>query len=572
MDPSSNGLLSTFIASLVVAFGGGLAARSVHLPPLLGYLLAGIMVGPFTPGFIANQEVAGDLASVGVALLMFNIGLHFSIKDLLAVRRIALVGGLTQVTVSTIIGATAAYFLLQATPLACLVTGLCFAIASTAVSVRLLEERHQVATFPGRVALGWLVLQDIVVIFALVMLPSLSGAETLSSVAIMKSLGRALFQIAGFVIVMLVVGRRLIPSLLGFVARVGSRELFTLAVIVIALGIAYGSSLLFGVSLALGAFFAGVVIGESDLNHHAAAEVLAMQQIFTILFFVSVGMLFDPATVMRWPWTILGLWLVVVVGMGVVTFGLLLALRVPIEAAALVGVAFAQVGEFTFVLSELGLDWGILTKNDRDIILATALLSMTLNPFLMAVLPRLARRLASARWIARWYKEGQIAMPPAAKPLANHVILVGHGRVGRLIAEAFVAHDIPHVIIENDRRLMEKLRHSQKPVIFGDAAREAVLRAAHPETARLMILAVPDGGQARRIATHVHRLFPTLEVIARVHADADARYMSKQGVALCVMGERETALGLSGFALRHLGVESDAVLQTLDKLRESRVL
>lgn len=567
MELHTNGLLPTFVMSLVAAFAGGLAARAVGLPPLLGYILAGIALGPFSPGFVADQNVVSELAEVGVALMLFNIGLHFSLKDLIAVRKIAVTGAVLQIVISCTLGTVAALALLQCSFAAALIIGLCFSIASTAVSTRLLAERRQLSTLTGHIALGWLVVQDIAIILAMVVLPVLVKTENPDIASLAPVLGKTLLQVTGFVVVVLFGGRKFIPRMLGYVARSGSRELFTLAVIVIALGIAYGASMVFGVSLALGAFFAGVVIGESDLNHHAAAEALSMQQIFTILFFVSVGMLFDPQSVVRMPWEIATFW-AVVFSMGLVTFCILLTLRVPASAAALVGGAFTQIGEFSFVFSQLGYQWGVLSLHNRDLILVVAITSIVLNPIAIRAFPALGAWLDRTQWMMRRKKIVDAFMPHETSAIADHVILIGHGRVGRTVAGALRAHDIPHVTIETDRRLMEGLRDKGARIIYGDATHESVLMAAHLATARLVIVAVPDGELVRRIVMLIKRLAPTLEIIVRVHEDAEYHNMGKLGVGLAVMGEREIALGLSAHALQFYGVESGTVLETLTRLRQ----
>ncbi len=567
MISSPNGILSTLIISLVAAFAGGLLVRIVRFPPLLGYLAAGTLIGPFTPGLAANQSVASELAEVGVALLLFNIGLHFSLKDVAAVRRIAVLGGIIQIAVSSVLGFLVARKLLGFTVDASLLLGLSFSIASTAVSSRLLEEKHQFSTHAGRIALGWLVVQDITVILAMVIFPFIVGSKGLVMEELALSLGKTLLQVAGFIVVILFGVRKIIPLLLAHVARVGSRELFTLAVIVIALGIAYGSSVLFEVSLALGAFFAGLVIGETDFNHHAAAESLSMQQVFTILFFVSAGMLFDPASFLQMPFGILASWGVIVVGIGLMTFLILIFSRVRPEAAAVVGGAFAQIGEFSFILSQLGYKWGVLNQENRDLILAVALVSIVVNPLLMCLFIRFGRWISGTKAVMRWLKEGERHHFPGP-PMAGHVILIGHGRVGHMISDALRAHDISYVTIESDRRLMERLLKLGLPVIFGDATREQVLAAAHPETARLVIVTIPSGTHVRRIISLLkQRLYCTMEIIVRVHEDAEAKHMARLGIGLAVMGEREIALGLSAYALQYYGVESHDVLETLSNLR-----
>ncbi len=567
MPEQNIGLLSTLVISLVAAFGGGLAARALRLPPLIGYLVAGVLIGPSTPGIVADQSIASELAEIGVALLLFNIGLHFSFKDLLSVRKIAVPGAFLQVSVTLLIGAIIAFFLFDTNLMASLTIGLSCAIASTAISTRILEEKHQINALSGRIALGWLVVQDIIVILALVIFPILGSADSLPAKAFLASLSKTLLQVMGFVVVMVFGGRRLIPALLNYVAKSGSRELFTLSVVVMALGIAYGSSLIFGVSLALGAFFAGIVIGESDLNHHASAEALSMQQLFTILFFVSIGMLFDPASIAQMPLEIFVFLLVVIFGTGFLTFLILYFLRVPLHAAALVGATFAQIGEFSFVLGALGFENNLYGAPERDLIIAVALLSIVLNPFLLPLVVR----------TAQWITEKAILPKKEALPekdlsdsegLWDHAILVGYGRVGSIVAHTLRGHGLNFVAIESDRTLTEKRRREGETVIYGDAAREAVLTAAHPERARLLIVTLPDSFYARQIVRQAKKLNPTIDVVVRTHSDEESRLMNRLGVGLVVMGEREIAFGISYHALQKMGVEADKTRETIDQLRD----
>ncbi|MFA4995133.1 MAG: cation:proton antiporter [Bdellovibrionales bacterium] len=568
MEFHATGLLPTLVISLVAAFAGGLAVRIVNLPPMLGYLLAGILLGPTMLGFTADQAMAADLAEVGVALLLFNVGLHFSLKDLLAVRKIAIGGASLQMIVSGALGFSLAHFFFGCSPAAAGIIGLSFSVTSTAISSRLLEERRQFSTLAGRIAVGWLVVQDMVAIMAMVLFPAFVNKEGLALGPLTLTLGQTLLQIAGFAVIMLIGARKYIPRLLEYVARIGSKELFTLAVIVMALGIAYGSAVIFGVSIALGAFFAGVVIGESDLNHHAAAEALSIQQIFTILFFVSIGMLFDPYSIMRLPVEIVFSLVAIILGMGFVTFIILIGMRVPPQAAAMVGGVFAQAGEFSFILSQMGYKWGVLTQNDRDLILGVALVSIVLNPLVMRGFSRFGLWVGGSKYMARWQKLGELTLPEIHQTLAGHTILVGYGRVGQKVADALKKNNIPYVIIESDRRIMEKLRRAGTPVIFGDASRELVLMVAQPETAKLLAITTPYAPQARQMIALAKQRNPDLEVIIRVHEDADARQMAKLGVGLAVMGEREIALGLSAHALQHYGVEPNVVLETLNDLRQ----
>jgi len=569
MEPHSSGLLSTLVISLVAAFAGGLASRVVNLTPMIGYMFAGVLIGPTFTGFVSDQGIAAELAEIGVALLLFNVGLHFSFKDLKLVRRIAVVGTLSQMAISGALGVFVGLFFFKMSLEAALIMALSFSIASTAISSRTLEEKKQFSTLAGRVAVGWLVVQDLAAVSAMVIFPSFLHREGMDLGAMAASSGKMLLQFAGFTVVMLFGARKYIPRLLGYVAKVGSRELFTLAVIVIALGIAYGASTLFGVSLALGAFFAGVVIGESDLNFHAAAEALSMQQIFSILFFVSVGLLFDPINLVQMPLELFAAWLVIVFGMGFVTFVLLLGMHIPVQTAALIGGTFAQVGELSFILSQMGYKWGALNQNDRDLISGVALVSIILNPMVAKLFTRFGNWLSETKMYLRWQKNGEVAIPEILQPLTGHVILVGRGRVGQKVAEALGKHNIPCITIETDRRLMEKLRRAGTPVIFGDASREPVLVAAHPETAKMLIIATSQQGiQARQTITMAKHLNPSIEVIVRVHEESEARVLNKLGIGLAVMGEREIAVGLSAYALQHYSVEPNAVLETLNVLRQ----
>ncbi len=568
MPEQNIGLLSTLVVSLVAAFAGGLAARAVRLPPLIGYLVAGVLIGPSTPGIVADASIASELAEIGIALLLFNIGLHFSFKDLLSVRKIAIPGALFQVSLTLLAGAIIAFFLFDTNLMASLTIGMSCAIASTAISTRILEEKRQINALSGRIALGWLVVQDIIVILALVIFPILGSADALPPKVFLASLGKTLFQVMGFVVVMVFGGRRLIPALLNYVAKSGSRELFTLAVVVMALGIAYGSAMIFGVSLALGAFFAGIVIGESDLNHHASAEALSMQQIFTILFFVSIGMLFDPTSIAKMPLEIFVFLLVVIFGTGFSTFLILYFLRVPLHAAALVGATFAQIGEFSFVLSALGFENHLYGAMERDLIIGVAILSIVLNPFLLPLVVRAAQWVTEKAILPKKKEDLVEEKPPSdSEGLWDHAILVGYGRVGSIVAHTLREHGLTFVAIESDRTLTEKRRHEGETVIYGDAAREAVLAAAHPERARLIIITLPDSFYARQIIRQAKKLNPSIDAVVRTHSDDESRLMSRLGVDFVVMGEREIAFGISYHALQKMGVEADKTRETIDSLR-----
>lgn len=561
-------ILASLVLALGLAFALGLAARALHLPPLIGYLAAGLVVGPHTPGFVADAGFTTAMAEVGVALLLFGVGLHFRTRDLLAVWRIALPGAVLQIGFGTWLSFQLGRSLLGLDVAGALVFGLALAISSTAVSTRTLEERGLLRGEAGRIALGWLVVQDLVVVLALVLLPALAaggGDERLG-----HALAATAAELAGFLVAMFLGGRVLLPRLLGLVAASGSRELFTLAVITIALGTAFGSAWLFGVSAALGAFFAGVLLGESDLGHQAAAETAPLQRLFVALFFVSVGMMVDPLSVLAAPGTALAALAAVLVGTGGAIFVLLVAMRVSIASSATVAGAMAQVGEFSFVLVELAARQGVLDAGPRGPVLAAAVAAIIATPFVLGLAQRLAARLEGEARFRAWQarRAGARAFPPLAPQPAGHTILVGHGRVGRMVARALSRHGLPFVVIETERAEAEALRRDSVPVIWGDAARPEVLAAARPEGARMIVLALPDTFTARRVLDLAHAANPAIGAAARAHDEEEAVALAaRAGMGLVVMGEREVALGLAGHLLERLGVAPGEAMRTLDALR-----
>lgn len=561
-------LLATLVIALTLAFALGLAARLLRVPPLLGYLAAGLMVGPHTPGFVADAGVTSAMAEIGVALLLFGVGLHFRPRDLLAVWRVAVPGALAQITIGTALGALLGHLAFGLSPGPAAVLGLALAISSTAVATRTLEERGRLGGDAGRLALGWLVMQDLVVVLALVLLPALAAGAASSGLG--AALARTGAELVGFLLVMAVAGRILLPRLLSLVAATGSRELFTLAVVVAALGTAFGSAALFGVSPALGAFFAGVLLAESPLGHQAAAETAPLQRIFVALFFVSIGMLVDPFAILAAPWLTLGTLLVVLLGTGVAILLLLFGLRVALPTAAVVAGSMAQIGEFSFVLQELAIGRGILPEGVRGPVLAAATLAIVLTPVSLSVAERFAARVVGGRRYKAWQSRrmGARAFPSLPAGLSGHAVIVGYGRVGRVVAQGLVAHGIPVVAIEADHALAEALRRQGVPVVWGDAAQPEVLAAARPEAARLIVLALPDAFGCRRVLQLARAANPKLAAAVRAHDDEEAALLSQiDGVGLVVMGEREIALGMASFALRHFEVAPDAALSTLEQLR-----
>jgi len=564
-------LVATLVVALALAFALGFAARLLRLPPLLGYIAAGIAVGPHTPGFVADPAITAALAEIGVALLLFAIGLHFRARDLLAVWRIALPGALAQISIGTMVGAAAGALALGLDFGAAMVFGLALAISSTAVSTRALEEKGRLSGEAGRIALGWLVVQDLVVVLALVLLPVLAGAGATEDLG--AQLGRTALELAGFLVAMAVGGRVLLPRLLGLVAATGSRELFTLAVIVIALGTAFGSSAMFGVSPALGAFFAGVLLGESPLGHQAAAETVPLQRIFVALFFVSVGALVDPVAMVAMPGASLATLAAVLLATGAAILGLLLVLRVPVPAATTVAGAMTQIGEFSFLLAALAIASGVLPETVRGPILVAATLTILATPLTQLLADRLALRIEGTRRMRAWLLRrgrARLSQPPS-QGLSGHAILVGHGRVGRVVAAALRHHGQPYVVIEADHQMAETLRADGVPVVWGDATRSEVLKAARPETARLIVLGLPDAAGCRRVLELARAANPAIIAAARAHDEEEAAFLERErGVGLVVMGEREIALGMADFAMTRLGVDAAASLRTVEALRAGR--
>ncbi len=573
--PHDTTLISTIAAGLGFAFAFGFVAQRLGMPPLVGYLVAGIAVGPFSPGFTADASLAGQLAEIGVILLMFGVGLHFSLGDLLAVRRIAVPGAIGQITVATVLGALLVHGWGWSWGQG-LVFGLALSVASTVVLLRALEQQGILDTADGRIAVGWLIVEDLVTVLALVLLPalavSLGGTAGESSGGLVATLAITLGKVLAFLAIMLLVGRRAVPWLLERVARSGSRELFTLAVLAIALGVAVGAAALFDVSFALGAFFAGVVINESDLSHQAASEALPLQDAFAVLFFVSVGMLFDPNILLRQPLQVVAALAIVMFGKSLAAFVIVLAFRYPLRTALTVSGSLAQIGEFSFILASLGLSLGLLAEESQSLIVAVALLSITLNPLMFAAVRPVDRWVrAHPRLLAALERDDDSRdlglIPEAQDHLRDHAILVGYGRVGGTVGAALTQSRIPYVAIERDRRIVEALRKAGIAAISGDATRHGILGLAHPERARLMVVATPDPYQAREVITLGRKANPTLDIVVRTHSVAEERYFEKLGVGRVVMGERELALGMAHYALLSLGRSDDEADEAVSQLR-----
>ncbi len=529
-------LIAVVAAGLGLAFVFGTAANRLKLPPLVGYLLAGVVVGPFTPGFHIDQHLTLQLADIGVVLLMFGVGLHFSPRDLMAVKHIAVPGAAIQMALIAALGLGAS--VLMGWPLReGMVFGLCLSVASSVVVMRALADRRLMDTERGRMAMGWLVVQDLLTVLVLVVLPPLAGVlkgGVIDPGALAAALGFTFGKLALFGALVFLVGAKLIPAMLHYIAHTGSRELFRLAVLSVALGVAFVAASLFGVSIALGAFFAGMILSGSPLSQRAAEESLPLRDAFAVLFFVSVGMLFDPRVVLRAP-VGLALALVIVALGGVIAYLLLRWLGVSRAAAATIAVSLAQIGEFSFILADLGIGLGVLRPEARDLVLGTSILSILLNPLLFGFIGRAE---------AAAPKPAPDRPRPAPEPtaLSDHAVLVGYGRVGKLIADG-IKDRLPLLVIEESPVGMPGMEH-----IRGNAAQDEVLAAANLGAARLLFVAIPQAFEAGQIVQQARRANAALPIIARAHFDAEVDHLKKMGATQVVMGEREIALAMLDLA------------------------
>lgn len=555
--PHSVSLITTLAAGFGLALLLGFLAAKVKLPALVGYLLAGIAIGPATPGFVADAQIASQLAEVGVMLLMFGVGLHFSIDDLMAVRRVALPGAVVQMAVATALGAGVAWLWGWSLG-AAVVFGISLSVASTVVLVKALESQGLLESANGRIAVGWLVVEDLAMVLVLVLLPAiaptLGGSSTQANQNTGLTIVSTLAQVGGFIAFMLIVGRRLFPWILWQVTKTGSRELFTLCVIAAAVSIAYGSAALFGVSFALGAFFAGVVLRESQFSARAAEQTLPLQDAFAVLFFVSVGMLFDPTVIAQKPFHVLATVAVIVIGKSLAAVALVLILRYPARTALVVAASLAQVGEFSFILAGLGMALGLLSKEGHSLVLAGALISIALNPFVFSAVRPLHK------WLQRHPKLAARLEPPSnplaelpltteTKYLANHVVLVGWGRVGKHIARALDKEGIPYVVAESNREFVELLRAKGVPAVWGDATEPEVLIQAHVKDARALVISTPETVHVRRMVDTARTLNPPIRVAVRSHNPDEAERLEKDSAGTVFVGETELAKSMVGFVL-----------------------
>ncbi len=563
--PHDTSLITTIVAGFTLALILGLVAARFRLPPLVGYLIAGICIGPHTPGVVADLALASQLSEIGVVLLMFGVGLHFSPAELMAVRSIVGPGALGQIVVTTTLGTGLGR--LMGWPLsASLIFGLSLAIASTVVLLKALQERRLMESERGRTAMGWLIVEDLVAVLALVMLPALSGqgadaehdrflalASNLTGLTmdVKAVLAVTLLKVFGFIGLMLIVGKKLIPLVLHVVAYTGSRELFRLAVLTLALGVAFGAASLFGVSIALGAFFAGMVLSESKLSQRAAEESLPLRDAFAVLFFVSVGMLFDPNVLLRHPFAVLATLLIIVVGKACVSFGLLLLLRRSLPASLTLAAGFAQIGEFSFILADLGIGLKMLPAQARDLILAGSILSIIINPLMFYLAGRLEAPLSGKPEPAPVSMASKVppkpAEPPVAPPkpdptlLTGHTVLVGYGRVGSIIAEGLLKRADRFLVIEDAQDRLASLRTLGIETVEANAATPLAMQLANIKGATTLIIAAYDAFEAGRMAEQARKLNPAITIIARAHSDGEAEHLTDMGANIVVEGSRQIA-------------------------------
>ncbi|MDQ3206511.1 MAG: Kef family K(+) transporter [Pseudomonadota bacterium] len=540
-------LIALLVAGLVTAFVFGALAQRLRLSPLVGYLLAGVAVGPFTPGFVGDATLAPQIAELGVILLMFGVGIHFSFADLMRVRAIAIPGAVAQIAVATVLGWGLAR-LLGWSHGAGIVFGLALSVASTVVLLRALEERRLVDTARGHIAVGWLIVEDVVMVLALVLLPAFfpgaDGPAEQTGDGPLLTVLLTLAKVVAFVVTMLIVGRRAIPWILERVTGTGSRELFTLSVLAIALGVAFGSAELFGVSFALGAFFAGMILSESEFSQKAATETLPLRDAFAVLFFVSVGMLFDPGILLERPLDVVATALIIVVGKSVAAWGIVRAFGNSSDTALLIAASLAQIGEFSFILAGLGLQLQVLPQDGYDLILAGAIVSIMVNPLLFAMVDRQAARSLAAREFSR-----QDAAAPIPASLSGHPLVIGYGRVGSELARLLKERGASPVVIDADTDRVESAREHGLLAVLGNAVDPRVLAEAGAERAAVAILAVPSMLEAGSIAATLRSLLPSISLLARVHSDGGVQHLLERGADAAVMAERELAHSMAEMVL-----------------------
>lgn len=556
-------LFTTITVALLTAFTGGFIARKLGLPTLVGYLLAGMAIGPFTPGFVGEIDYINQLAEMGVIFMMFGVGLHFSLKDLWAVRRIAIPGAILQMTFATGLGLALTQFWGWSVS-AGLVLGLAISIASTVVLLRGLMDNGLLSTHAGQVAIGWLVLEDLATVAILVLLPTVFGSGTGN---IWQSALLVVVKTAIFVVMMLFVGAKLMPWLLTRIAYTRSRELFILAVVALALGTAFGAAELFGVSLALGAFLAGVVVGESDVSHQVGAEVLPFREIFAVLFFVSVGMLVNPFSLIENIWQVVALTALIVLGKALITLLLGLVIPASLHTMLVVAAGLSQIGEFSFIVGQAGMALGVLTPDEYGLILAGALFSIVVNPLMFKLLPPVERWIQDKPLLKRLLERSVATPPPVHHEITGHVVVVGYGRVGTHIINVLERLKVPHLIVEQDATRASEFRQSGIPTLLGDAANSEILNHAELEHALALVVTVPDETVTELVVTTASALAPELPIIVRAATTTGVRRLAHHGARYVIHPELEGGLEIVRHMLLLLGYPLGQVQQYIDAVR-----
>ncbi|MBI5924683.1 MAG: cation:proton antiporter [Aquabacterium sp.] len=562
--PHDVSLISTIAAGFGLALLLGLGASWLRMPPLVGYLVAGVLIGPGTPGFVADVGLAGQLAEIGVMLLMFGVGLHFSMSDLMAVKRIAIPGALVQIAAAVAMGMGAASWWGWSVG-AALVFGLCLSVASTVVLLKALEARGQLDTVNGRIAVGWLIVEDLVMVLVLVLLPAFASLlpqsnTPTSTQPLWLSVSLTLAKVVAFVATMLVLGRRLLPRMLWWVARSGSRELFTLCVVAVAVGVAFGAAKLFDVSFALGAFFAGMMMRESEFSHRAAAESLPLRDAFAVLFFVSVGMLFDPSILWQSPGKLLLTATIILLGKTVAAIALVLLFRYPLNTALTVGAGLAQIGEFSFILAGLGSALGLLPQEGRDLILAGALVSIAANSALFAALDPLLGWLQTRSSLAQSLasRDDPLAqLPNTVDPahLTGQVVLVGYGALGQGVATLLDTANVRYVVAEENRAIVERLRQNQVPAVSGDLADPATLIQAHIARAKALVITTGDSILTQQLIDMARQLNESAAIYLVAHNQSEASLLLNQPGLTVITPDSAMAEVLTKHTLAHLSAQ-----------------
>ncbi|RSY76572.1 Kef family K(+) transporter [Sphingomonas koreensis] len=557
-------LIATIVAGLVAAFIAGTVAHRLKISPIAGYLLAGVLVGPSMPGFAADPEIASQLAEIGVILLMFGVGLHFSLRDILSVKKIAVPGALIQIVVATLLGMALAWALGWRAGQG-LVFGLALSVASTVVLVRALQVHNLVQTDQGRIAVGWLVVEDLVMVLALVLLPSvaaiLSGTSANAGAAAASAVTTTLLKVAGFIALMLLVGRRVMPAVLHWVADTGSRELFRLAVLAIALGVAFGAAFVFDVSFALGAFFAGMILGETQLSRLATEEILPFRDAFSVLFFVSAGMLFNPAVILAQPGALLATLAIILVGKSAAAYAIVRSFGYRDQTAITISASLAQIGEFSFILAGLGVSAGLLPPQGRDLILAAAIISIFLNPLLFSFVTRQGVRPLRHAGPAEGFSEEPA---PEQGPPLGYVIIVGYGRVGRFIAATLGASGYALSIVEDSREAVQAAQAEGLRAVQGNATEASILTRAGIAGASTLLIAIPEGFEAAIIAKRARAMNPDLRIIARAHSEAEVDHLQAMGADAIVLAEKAAAAKMAALVSEAESEDDDGLAHLVE--------